>query len=186
MSNTISLELKAKRQQQEKYRKIIEEWILQHESLFTHAVTLTFNHTKLRRQIMNIDPAICLNSDRMIDLYKDSMRSFKWKLVKSLYGNSWQRFNRPFVFIPISEGLGRNEKPHYHCILGVEAEKSGMVYETVRSIWNTMPFGGCRVDVQPYISVGWVRYTTKNALLINRESIDWDNVLLPQHRSLVE
>jgi hypothetical protein len=68
-------------------------------------------------------------------------------------------------------------------VLGVDAEKFPMVHERVCSIWNKVPFGGNRVDVQPYISSGWTRYSTKNALFANRENIDWENVLVPQHKS---
>ena len=183
MPATISQEFQVRTQQQQDFRRTAEEWILQYEPFFTHALTLTFNHTKVRRQMLKIDSSLCLNSPVMIDLYKANVRAFKWKLAKSLYGNSWKRFNRSLVFIPVLEGLGRDEKPHYHCVLGVDAEKFPMVHERVCSIWNKVPFGGNRVDVQPYISSGWTRYSTKNALFANRENIDWENVLVPQHKS---
>lgn len=186
MSNSIFHELEIKRQEQQDFRSMNEKWVLQYEPLFTHALTLTFNHTKVRRQMMKVDASMRLNSSEMIDLYKSNMRTFKWHLVKRLYGNRWNRFEVPFVFIPILEGLGREEKPHYHCVLGVTRDRFEVVSEKICSIWNRMPLGGNRVDIQPYISMGWVRYSTKNALFANRESIDWENVLVPRHKSLAE
>lgn len=180
MSNTLLIEFEAKRQKDERFRKENEQWILQYEPLFTHAVTLTFNHPKIRRQMMHIDPSLSLNSTAMIELYKANMRTFKWKLAKSLYGNAYKRFCTPFVWIPILEGLGRDEKPHYHCMLGVSCDRHEVLQDKICSIWNKMPFGSQRVDVKPYESVGWVKYSTKNTLFVNRDSIDWENVLVPQ------
>lgn len=185
MSNHMNEELEAKRHQCEEYRLVNEKWVQNYEPMFTHAITLTFNHTKVRRQMMEMDSTMCLSSKEMIELYKANMRTFKWQLVKSLYGKAWKRYNIPFVFIPILEGLGREQKPHYHCVVGVARDRYEVLNEKVYSIWNNMPFGGNRVDIQPYFSIGWVRYSTKNALFANRESIDWENVLVPQHKSLV-
>ena len=186
MSNKISDELKAKRLEQHEFRAVNQQWVQQYEPFFTHAVTLTFNHTKVRRQMMNLDSTMCLSSPEMIELYKANLRTFKWQLVKSLYGNAWKRYNIPFVFIPVLEGLGREEKPHYHCMVGVARDRSDVFAERVCSIWNSMPFGGNRIDIQPYINMGWIRYSTKNALFANRENIDWGNVLVPQPKSLAE
>ena len=181
MSNTMKCEFQAKRREMETFRSNHEAWVLQYEPLFTHAVTLTFNHTKIRRQMMEIDSSMCLSSPQMIELYKANMRSFKWNLVKSLYGKSWKRFNVPFVFIPILEGLGRDQKPHYHCMVGVTRTRFDVLNEKICSIWNNLPFGGNRIDIQLYSGMGWARYSTKNALFLNRECIDWENVLVPQH-----
>jgi len=186
MSNTISEELKAQALEQHEFRAVNEQWIEQYEAFFTHAVTLTFNHPKVRRQMMNIDSSMCLSSPEMIELYKANLRSFKWKLVKSLYGNAWKRYSIPFVFIPVLEGLGRDQKPHYHCMVGVARDRNEVFVDRVCSIWSSMPFGGSSAHIQPYINVGWVRYATKNALFAKRENIDWSNVLVPQPKSLAE
>jgi len=172
-----------KRQRDQDFRTDSETWILQYEQLFTHALTLTFNHTKVRRMMMQQHSSVTLSSSEMVELYKASMRSFKWKLVKSLYGNAWKRFKLPIVFVPILEGLGRDQKPHYHCVVGLPNASHEAIADTVCSIWSKTPFAGNRIDVQPYFSVGWARYTTKNALFANRESIDWENVLVPQPKS---
>lgn len=186
MSNHIGNELEENWIEQHKFRAVNEQWVHQYEPLFTHALTLTFNHTKVRRQMMELDPTICLSSPEMVNIYKDNLRSFKWKLTKSLYGNAWKRHSIPFVFIPVLEGLGRDQKPHYHCMVGVARDRSEVFAERACSTWNSMPFGGNRIDIQPYISSGWTRYSTKNALFANRENIDWENVLVPQPKSLAE
>ena len=186
MSNHICDELQAKRRLQHEFRAENERWILQWEPFFTHALTLTFNHTKVRRQMMKWDPTMRLSSSEMIDLYKANLRSFKWQLANSLYGNAWKRHSIPFVFIPVLEGLGKDQKPHYHCMVGLARDRSEVFADRVRSSWNMTPFGGNRIDIQPYISSGWVRYSTKNALSANRENIDWDNILVPQPKSLAE
>lgn len=173
----------AKREKDQDFRTSCENWILQYEPLFTHALTLTFNHTKVRRMMIQQHTSMTLSSSEMIGLYKASMRLFKWKLVGKLYGNSWKRFKIPIVFIPILEGLGRDQKPHFHCVVGLPNTSHEAIADAVCSIWNKVPFAGNRIDVQPYISVGWARYTTKNALYANRESVDWENVLVPQPKS---
>lgn len=186
MSNHTFDELQAKRREQHEFRAVNEQWVQQYEPLFTHALTLTFNHTKVRRQMMELDPTMCLSAPEMVELYKANMRTFKWQLAKSLYGNAWKRHGIPFVFIPVLEGLGKDQKPHYHCMVGVAKDRGDVFVDRVHEIWNTMPFGGNRIDIQPYISSGWTRYSIKNALFANRENIDWENVLVPQPKSLAE
>ncbi len=186
MSNHIGNELEENWIEQHKFRAVIEQWVQQYEPFFTHAVTLTFNHTKVRRRMMELDPTMCLSSPEMVEIYKDDIRAFKWQLAKSLYGNAWKRHGIPFVFIPVLEGLGKDQKPHYHCMVGVARARSDVFVDRVCSIWNSMPLGGNRIDIQPYINMGWIRYSTKNALFANRENIDWENVLVPQPKSLAE
>ena len=186
MSNHICDELQAKRRLQHEFRAENEKWVQQYEPFFTHALTLTFNHTKVRRRMMEMDPTMCLSSPEMVEIYKDDLRAFKWQLVKSLYGNAWKRYSIPFVFIPVLEGLGKDQKPHYHCMVGLARDRNDVFADRVCSIWNKMAFGGERIDIQPYISSGWTRYSTKNALFANRENIDWENVLVPQPKSLAE
>ncbi len=179
MSNEVFKEFSKDMQRRDEFRLESERWILKYEPHFTHAVTLTFNHTKVRRQMMHIDPSLTLKSQEMIDLYKANMRSFKWRLVKSLYGNAYKRYDKHLVWIPILEGLGCDQKPHYHCMLGVTRDRYEGLEDKVHALWSDVPFGGTRVDIQTYTSSGWARYATKNALFLNRESIDWENVLVP-------
>jgi len=148
---------------------------MKHESRITHAITLTFDIQRLRRTLKKWNGSEALNHSETLDLLQKSMRTFKWKLDKSLYGNKRGRL----LLVPILEGLGYGEKPHYHCHLGVSEDRSGAVESKVESIWINCPFAGREIVVNPYRDRGWVGYTTKNALFVKRESIDWMNVLLP-------
>jgi hypothetical protein len=162
----------------ERFREANSAWIAQYEPLFTHALTLTFNHTQMRRRIMSLDSSLVLNDDALVSIYKASMRMFKWRLARSLYGNAWKRYGKRFVFIPILEGLKGGQKPHYHCMLGVTEDRIEKVAEKVLSIWREVPFGGTRIDVKRYRDRGWIDYSTKNVLKMRGDGIDWDNVVV--------
>jgi hypothetical protein len=155
-------------------------WIKQYEHMFPHAVTLTFNHTKVRRQLMAIDSTLTLGSDTMVELYKANMRTFKWSLAKSLYGNAWKRFDKPFVWIPVLEGIQSGSKPHYHCILGVGEDRHQGLEQQIKTVWQTVPFSGDRVTVEAYRDGGWINYCTKSTGWLDRQGIDWENVLVPR------
>ena len=158
-----------------KFREEHQAWVMTHESLFTHALTLTFDINHLWNSLRKANISKPLNHPEVIDLLHGSMRYFKWKLDKSLYGNRRGRI----LFVPVLEGLKTGQKPHYHCLLGVSTDRFDVVESKVKEIWSDSPFGGHQVVVKPYRDHGWVGYSTKNTLFINRESIDWMNVLLP-------
>jgi hypothetical protein len=157
------------------FRDQNEGWAMKHQHLITHALTLTFDINHLWRVLHKGNIAKTLNHPDVLELFHGSMRYFKWKLDKSLYGN--RRGN--VLFIPILEGLNDGQKPHYHCHLGVSEDRVEVVESKVKAIWADAPFGGHQVVVKPYRDHGWVGYSTKNTLFANRESIDWMNVLLP-------
>jgi hypothetical protein len=158
-----------------KFRDQQEAWVMAHEHLITHALTLTFDIDRLWRFLHKGNVAKSLNHPEVIELLQGSMRYFKWKLDKALYGN---RRGKLF-FVPILEGLKDGQKPHYHCLLGVSEDRFNVIESTVKAMWADAPFGGHQVVVKPYRDHGWVGYSTKNALFVNRESIDWMNILLP-------
>lgn len=158
-----------------KYRNEHEAWAMTHAHLITHALTLTFDINHLWNALRKGNITKPLNHPDILELLHGSMRYFKWKLDKSLYGN--RRGN--VLFVPVLEGLNDGQKPHYHCLLGVGEDRFDVVESKVKTIWADSPFGGHQVIVKPYRDHGWVGYTTKNALFANRESIDWMNVLLP-------
>lgn len=158
-----------------KFRDEHEAWAMTHEHHITHAVTLTFDIHRLWRALHKGEISKSLHHPDVLELLHGSMRYFKMKLDKSLYGN---RRGRLF-FVPILEGLNDGQKPHYHCLLGVSEDRFDVVESKVKAMWADAPFGGHQVVVKPYRDHGWVGYTTKNALFANRENIDWMNVLLP-------
>jgi len=158
-----------------KYRDIQEAWVLRHEHLITHALTLTFDIKHLWRFLYKADISKTLNHPDVILLLHRSMSYFKMKLDKSLYGNRRGKL----LFVPILEGLKNSEKPHYHCLLGVNSDRFEVVELKIKSIWSDVQFSGHQIVVKPYRDHGWVGYSAKNALFTNRENIDWMNVLLP-------
>ncbi len=159
----------------DKFRSKNEEWILQHQHLITHSLTLTFDCRHLLRTLNKYQSSQTLNHPDVVEWLQASMRYFKNRLNKSLYGNRRGRI----LLIPVIEGLGIDQKPHYHCHLGVSKDRFDAVEAKVKSIWKEVPFGGTQVVVKPYRDHGWVGYSTKNTLFANRESIDWMNILLP-------
>ncbi len=150
-------------------------WLVQYEHLISHAVTLTFDIKHLTNCLRNARRSITLHDPYVLNLIHGSMGYFKIKLNKSLYGNQRGRI----LFIPILEGLSSSENPHYHCLLGVDQDRKDVVEEKVKQLWPKAPFGGHQIVVKPYRDHGWIGYTTKQTLFVNRESIDWMNVLLP-------
>lgn len=180
MNNRHENHIKDTSREEQEVQRILRDWIEIYGHLFTHAVTLTFNHTKVRRRMMKLDPSLTLASDDMLNIYTEQMRRFKWRLAKSLYGNAWKRHRKPLVWIPVIEGLGKGQKPHYHCILGVASDRHPVVEENIIKLWSETPFGGSDVTVKPYRDSGWSDYSTKCAKSVNRTSVDWLNVLVPQ------
>lgn len=158
-----------------KIRSDHESWVMNHEHLITHAVTLTFDIRHLWRTVNKHQIAVTLKDTAVIDLLHQSMKYFKWKLEKSLYGNKRGKI----FFVPVIEGLSNGQNPHYHCFLGVSEDRLEVVEEKVKFIWSKTLFGGDQIVVKPYRNRGWVSYTMKSAAFLNRESIDWMNVLLP-------
>ncbi len=172
LSDQLNNEFKAKL---DKFREDNESWVLNHEHLITHALTLTFDFKQLFRFLQKGCVAKSLNHPDVIEILQGSIRYFKWKLDKSLYGNRRGKL----LFIPIIEGLRAGQKPHYHCHLGVSHDRFEVVESKIKMIWADSPFGGHQVVVKPYRDHGWVGYSTKSNLFTNREGIDWMNVLLP-------
>jgi hypothetical protein len=158
-----------------KFRDQNESWVMKHERHITHALTLTFDINYLWRMLHKGNIAKTLNHPDVLELFTGSMRYFKWKLDKSLYGNKRGKL----LLIPILEGLSTGQKPHYHCHLGICEDRFDVVEAKVKTIWADTPFGGHQVVVKPYRDHGWIGYSTKNTLFAKRESIDWMNVLLP-------
>jgi hypothetical protein len=176
MSNTLAEQLQHDFQQSTNLcRNEHEEWLMTHEQFATHALTLTFDVTRLWRALNKTGTPTALHQPEVVAVLHDSMRQFKWKLKKSLYGN----LNGKILFVPVLEGLRSGQNPHYHCLLGVDPTRFDVVEAKVKAAWTEVPFGGQQIVVDAYRDCGWVSYTTKNAIFANRESINWMNVLLP-------
>lgn len=156
------------------------DWISKYEKHFTHFVTLTFHPQKIRKLQNEISNRNIANRLTLLELQKKSFRCFLNRLRKNLYGNSWQRFGEKILCIGILEGLHQDGKVHYHCLFGVEQSRHEHFSKCVRESWKKSPLSGHQIDVQLYRHADLIGYITKQAKYINRESIDWDNVLISE------
>lgn len=155
------------------------EWLMQYESNFTHAITLTFNPKIIRHVINKVSSSKMMTKAELLELQKKSFNYFANRLNKSLFGNTTARHGNKLLLVPIFEGLFENGKAHYHCAMGVPQERFEVIEMKVREAWKHTPLSGNQVDVQPYRNSGWLAYISKQAKYINRECIDWENVRVP-------
>lgn len=179
MNDEIAISTRGQLCGSEELRRQSLDWLSQFEGNLTHFVTLTFDSAKIWAYINGCDKTIALHDPVMIDLYKASMGKFGRYLNHGLFGNSSRRFGQRLLLIPVLEGLSRGRNPHYHCVMGVESNRSEVLEQRVVDAWKRVPFSGHQIDVQAYRDHGCLSYTTKETKYLDRESIDFDNVLLP-------
>lgn len=159
----------------EKFRNQHEEWMMKFEPFYTHFVTLTFHPQKTNALMKKIDhESIC-------KLQKKSFRCFLNRLRKNLYGCSWSKHEQKILCIPVLEGLHKDGRIHYHCLFGIEQSRHETFAKCVKDAWSKSPLSGQQIDVTDYRNSGVIGYMTKQTKYINRESIDWDNVLISSH-----
>lgn len=169
----------------DRYKQENIDWISKYEPHFTHFVTLTFQPKKLRKLQDEITNRNIPNRLNLLELQKRSFRCFLNRLRKSLYGNSWQRYGEKILCIGILEGLHQDGKVHYHCLFGIEQDRHKQFAECVRQSWKKSPLSGHQIDVQLYRHSDLIGYMTKQTKYINRESIDWDNVLISERLAML-
>jgi hypothetical protein len=155
------------------------DWLLQYEGQVTHAVTLTLDPKKISAFTSQFSRSVSINDREMIERYQDSLRQFIDKLDKALFGNSSKRHGNRLLFVPVIEGLSNGEVPHFHCSVGIPADRAEVFEEQVKACWSRVPFSGFQIMVEPYRDAGWLSYSTKGSKFINRPSIDWLNVRIP-------
>ena len=175
----------AARQRQQAYRDDHFQWMLAHEHLITHAVTLTFDPKKIDAYTAAFSRSLNRNHPEMIERYKNSVGKFAHYLDRSLYGNRGQRMGSPLLFVPVIEGVNNGQIPHFHCSVGITENRFDVFEEKVLNAWQQMPFSGHAVKVVPYRDEGWLTYSTKGSKYPNRESIDWLNVRIPRSPDLI-
>lgn len=169
----------AAKQRQQVYRDDHFQWMLAHEHLITHAVTLTFDPKKIDAYTAAFSRSLTRNHPEMIERYQDSVKLFANILDRSLYGNMGQRIGSPLLFVPVIEGLNNGQIPHFHCSVGITESRFDVFEQKVLIAWQRVPFSGHAVKVEPYRDAGWLSYSTKGNKFINRPSIDWLNVRIP-------
>jgi hypothetical protein len=81
----------AANQRQQAHKQDHFEWMLAHEHLITHAVTLTLDPKKIDAYTAAFSRSLTRNHPEMIERYKDSVGLFAHLLDRSLFGNMSQR-----------------------------------------------------------------------------------------------
>lgn len=155
------------------------EWLMVYEDQFTHAITLTFNPKRINYMLNKNRDDKFITKNELLDLQKKSFNCFANRLNKSLFGNASIRYGNKLLLIPILEGLMGDCRVHYHCVLGVPADRFNVIEEKVKNAWFHAPLTGSEVMVKAYRNSGWLAYSTKQAKFMNRECIDWGNVRFP-------
>ena len=168
-----------KQKQRDRFRRDMYNYLAQYSELMTHAVTLTFNGSKLEALKRKAD---WMQGEAYERLLQRSFKHFATRLNRHVYGNATQRHGKTLLILPVIEGLQQGECPHYHCAIGApdrvgHAEFAHMVKDS----WSKVAFAGHQIDVQPYRDKGWCSYISEDAVFLNRLSVDWDNVQLPVH-----
>jgi hypothetical protein len=164
---------------QELFRNQHDEWMMKFEPLYTHFVTLTFHPQRINSLKNNLE------RDSLLKLQKKSFRCFLNRLRKNLYGCSWSKHEQNILCIPVLEGLFNDGKVHYHCLFGIEQSRHETFARCVKDAWSKSPLSGQQIDVTAYRNSGAIGYMTKQTKYINRESVDWDNVLISSHANLL-
>lgn len=160
-------------------RRQIDAWLRQYENDITHFVTLTFDPKHIDAYINSTKKNLDRHSPELVMMYQRSMKHFLNRLQKECYGNLSKRSRSPLLFIPVIEGLTKDEVPHYHCFMRVDSDREN-IQQVIAACWERVQFAGRQIDVQNYRDRGCLTYGTKNALSLHRESVDWLNVQMPK------
>lgn len=172
-------ELREHRLAVDRLRSALDDWVGKFSPYITHALTLTYDESRLWRIQRLVDSPRLISNAEVLDFRKRSFRCFGQRLNRSLFGNAANRYGERMLLIGCLEGFRKGEHPHYHCFLGVPADRFEGLEDKIRSAWRKVPFAGHQIKVKPYYSAGWVGYSLKNAVFVDRDNIDWDNVRIP-------
>lgn len=169
----------------ERFRNQHDEWMMKFKPFYTHFVTLTFHPQKVNALKNELTNQKHLSRDSLLTLQKKSFRCFLNRLRKNLYGCSWSKHEQKILCIPVLEGLFNDGKVHYHCLFGIEQSRHEQFATCVKDAWSKSPLSGQQIDVTTYRNSGAIGYMTKQTKYINRESVDWDNVLISSHANFL-
>jgi len=155
------------------------QWMLTHKDLATHAVTLTFDPTKIQAYLNRYEIDMKLNNPYLIKKYKLEMQYFGRLLSRSLFGKSAERFGERLLLIPCMEGIEEGKIPHYHCTIGVDENRMDVAEAKILQCWVQTRFCGHHNEVKLYRDEGWLGYNTKRCMFPKKEVIDWESIVLP-------
>jgi hypothetical protein len=163
----------------DKFKEQHYQWMLTQKDLATHAVTLTFDPTKIQSYLNRYEMEMKLNHPYLIKKYKKEMNYFGCLLSKSLFGKSAERYGERLLLIPCLEGIENGKMPHYHCTIGVDAKRIEVATNKILESWMQTRFCGHHNEVKLYRDEGWLGYNMKRCMFPKKEVIDWENVLVP-------
>ena len=162
-----------------KYKEQHYQWMLKNKHLATHAVTLTFDPKKINSFLRRNKMDMPLNHSYLIKKYKSEMKYFGRLLSKNLYGKSAQRYGERLLLVPCLEGIEDGKMPHYHITIGVDEQRLEVANKLISECWLQTRFCGYHNTIKPYIDEGWLGYNIKRCMFLQKEVIDWENVLVP-------
>jgi hypothetical protein len=169
----------AQQKRQDLYIETNYKWMLEHEHLITHALTLTFSPDKITAYTRAFSRSVSIHDKEMVERYQDSLRLFVRLLDTSLFGNASKRYGDKMLFVPVLEGLNQGQVPHFHCSVGIPTDRAEVFESKVKEAWSKAPFSGFQIKVEPYRDAGWLGYSVKESKFPNRLSIDWSNIRVP-------
>ncbi len=166
---------------QDSVRQEHEAWLNEHASSVNHAVTLTFNKAPVRAYLNQFKRSLTMNSPEVLNLYSKSLKRFGRALNRSLFGNAAERYGKSILMVPVFEGLQKAKTPHIHLAIAVTEDRFLGFEDKVQQAWNSAtPFAGYTDTEIVYDASGWSRYISKQSVFIDRQSIDWQSVMLPK------
>lgn len=171
-------------EQQQRIQRVRQEheaWLNEHASRVTHAVTLTFNKAPVRAYLNQFKQSLMMNSPEMLEQYSEALKRFGRALNRSLFGNAAQRHSKSILMIPVFEGLQIAKTPHIHLAIGITQDRfPGFEHKIQKAWFSATPFAGYTDTRLTHDNFGWSGYITKQSVFTDRQSIDFDSVLLPK------
>lgn len=179
---TLQEQLLAEQQQRlQRVRGAHDGWLSEHNPVVTHAVTLTLKPFAVRAYANRFSSSLTMNSPELLEVYTKALRKFGHTLNRSLFGNAAGRNGKSVLMVPSYEGLQKDKKPHIHLAVGVPEDRFLGFDDKVQAAWSSSTLFAGYTDVKPtYCNEGWNRYIVKEAVFIDRQSIDWWSVMLPK------
>ena len=162
-------------------RREHDDWLSQHNPVVTHAVLLTLEPWRVRAYANRFNSSLTMNSPELLKVYSKALRQMGHTLNRSLFGRAADRYGKSALIVPSFEGLQKDKKPHIHLAIGIPVDRFTGFDTKIQQAWSSStPFAGY-TDTQPtYDNGGWNRYIAKEAVFADRESFDWQSVMLPK------
>ena len=157
----------------------IFNWLSQFDHALTHSVTFTINPVIFHAIDRYGKNPKMLTSAQKMDMVKSNFNFFVQRVNTCVFGNASYRYGKTLLIIPVIEGQYQDGKLHFHCAVGVPADRLDGIEKKILHAWRATPLAGFMNQVNTYQNSGWLSYISKQAMYLNRESIAWDQVKIP-------